>query len=75
MIRLPEKPTKTILSAEGSIDLDKTYKYTLFKSINGSTSYEVKVHDVDCDITRSLVENTVINFCKTHGAFEPKKEA
>ena len=73
--QLPTKADKTTQSARFKFMLDKEYDVELFKHINGTVKYEVVVHGEENPTRIEVVQQTILNVCKTHGAFEPKKDA
>jgi hypothetical protein len=69
MIKVEPKPIKTIQHFDGEIMLDKTYTFTVVKSINGSQKYSVEniqPEPSSVDVLE-MIEKTVTNYALREG--------
>lgn len=70
-ITIPPHPSKTVQSAEITIQLDKEYTLLLRKHINGVARHEAEYlspEGVD-ESVKQLVIQTVINYCDREGVW------
>ena len=69
MIKVEQKPIKTIQYFDGEIMLDKTYTFTVVKSINGTQKYTVEniqPEPANVDVLE-MIEKTVQNYALREG--------
>jgi len=69
MIKVSPKPIKTIQYFEGELMLDKTYTFTIIKSINGTQKYTVEkiTPEPSTPEVLELIEKTVQNYAAREG--------
>ncbi len=74
MIKIDNKPVKTVFHGKGEIELDRVYTFSVIKSINGKTEYTVELDEEVDEAVKNVVVGAVVNYCLKNGIFEPKKE-